>query len=402
MRCPVAATSGLSTQMIASARERPALGAQLVELGDLLFERAAGERHAERALLERIVGRRRAGGLLLEEAARAGVLALLVAPDAVVRLVERAGEIHAGVGQREALAPPHVVAGELPGVDAVHVRQLERHELHVVELARRAEQHAALVRGAAFRRVRRPRGIAQRHVERRGVRGLVLLPARHRVGEAELGERRAERALQLAPQRRPVERRRRVRPVRVHRLALDELALDRVERRQLVVPAPPARARRPRCRTARRGSPRDAARARSAAPTRPCASSASGFARAAARRAASAASAACRCATNSASMRAAPSAEYRSAKARPCGELQRSAWDRGGMESGRGERAAASPRPLVRQRRAKRVILPFTREVRVRSRCFYRCARNVAVHDADPRSLAVNRRRAFRPLRRSP
>ena len=36
-------------------RERPALGAQLVELGDLFFERAAGERDAEQALLERIV-----------------------------------------------------------------------------------------------------------------------------------------------------------------------------------------------------------------------------------------------------------------------------------------------------------------------------------------------------------
>ena len=162
-------------------RERPALGAQLVELGDLLLERAAGERHAERALLERIVGRRRAGGLLLEEAARAGVLALLVAPDAVVRLVERAGEVHAGIGQREALAPAHVAAGELPRVDAVDVRR--------ARAARASCSRACAARGTARRPCARrglpavcdgPGGVAQRHVERRRVRRFVLLPARHR------------------------------------------------------------------------------------------------------------------------------------------------------------------------------------------------------------------------------
>ena len=41
---------------------------------------------------------------LLLEPLRAGILALVVAPDAVVGVIERAGEIGAGIGQREAVA----------------------------------------------------------------------------------------------------------------------------------------------------------------------------------------------------------------------------------------------------------------------------------------------------------
>ena len=150
-------------------------------------------------------------------------------------MIERGRETHAGIGKRKSLTPPDVVAFELPCARSAHVGQLDRNKLHVVELARRAEQHAAFVRGAAFRRVRRPCGIAQRDVERRGVRGLVLLPARNRVGEAELGEWSTERALQLPSQHGSVELGGHIRPMRVHRLALDEEALHRIERRELVV-----------------------------------------------------------------------------------------------------------------------------------------------------------------------
>jgi hypothetical protein len=64
----------------------------------------------------------------------------------------------------------------------------------------------------------------------------VLLPSRHRFGEAELTERTSQRALELAPQLFAIERGSGLRAMRVHRLALDELALDGVERRELVVP----------------------------------------------------------------------------------------------------------------------------------------------------------------------
>ena len=140
------------------------------------------------------------------------------------------------VGQREAVAPAQRVIGrQLPRGDAVARLRLQRHELHEVELARRAEQHAAAVGGAPVGRVRRPRRVAHRGVEGRGVCRLVLLPRRHRIRERELRERRAERRLDRGAQRRAVERRRDVGLVRVHRLALHELALDDEERCQLVV-----------------------------------------------------------------------------------------------------------------------------------------------------------------------
>src|SRR6202521_4066026 len=63
--------------------DRPALALELLELRDALLERAAGEWHSERALLESdaaVLGR------LLLQPLRARVLALLVAPDAVVGL----------------------------------------------------------------------------------------------------------------------------------------------------------------------------------------------------------------------------------------------------------------------------------------------------------------------------
>ena len=219
--------------------QRHAFGAQLVKLGDLLLQRAAGERDAERALLERVRKHRAVGRLLLGQAVRARVLALLVAPDAVVRLVECGDQVHPPVGQREAVALAQVIAGELPGRHAADGGPRERNEVHVIELARGAEQHAPAVVGAPRLRVRRPGRVAQREVEPRGVVRLVLLPAGHRLRERELavvaGHRAADRRLEFAAQRGAVESSRHVGPVGIHRLALDEQALDRVQRGEFVV-----------------------------------------------------------------------------------------------------------------------------------------------------------------------
>ena len=157
MRCPVAGDHRIVDADDRERGERPAFRAQLVEFGDLLLERAAGERHAERALLERIVGGA-VGRLLLEQPVRAGVLALLVAPDAVVRLVERRrrGPCR-GRSARSRRAAAHGRPAIFHAIDAVAVRELDRHEVHVVELARRAEQHAALVCARA------PSGVCDAH-----------------------------------------------------------------------------------------------------------------------------------------------------------------------------------------------------------------------------------------------
>jgi hypothetical protein len=84
------------------------------------------------------------------------------------------------------------------------------------------------------------------------------------------GERRSQRALELAAQRRAVERRGGRRLVRVHRLALDELPLDGVKRRELVM-LRLERAHVAFDREQRREKVLEVRPRRSAAPTRPCA-----------------------------------------------------------------------------------------------------------------------------------
>ncbi len=207
--------------------DRHAFALQLLELGDALLERTAGQRHAEHGLLEA------ERGILLGQAVRARILALLVTPDAVVGLTERAGEIGTGVGQRETFAAAQVV--QAMQRDAVARRGCERHEALEIELLRCLEQHAGGVALLAGRRVRRPGGIAQGEVQRRRVGGFVLLPGEHAASEREFGERFADGVGQLALESGPVQACRRVGLDLVHRLALHEQALHRVERGESVM-----------------------------------------------------------------------------------------------------------------------------------------------------------------------
>ena len=125
----------------------PALGAKLVELGDLFLERTTCERHAEGGLLECRAAA--VDGLLFAQPRGARVLLLLVAPDAVVRLVERADEVGAAVGERETLAASRMAFVQAQAFDAVARFALDGNEAHVVELARRLEKHARLVQRPA-------------------------------------------------------------------------------------------------------------------------------------------------------------------------------------------------------------------------------------------------------------
>ena len=215
--------------------QRPPFGAELLELGDLLFQGAARQHDAERAPPERDLLHAPVDRLLLGQAPGARILALLVAPDAVMRFAERRRQVHSGIGQREAFAAPQVIARMFPRGDAIDIHGLERNELQVIELAWCAEQETAPVRRTALRRVRSPGRVARRHVERRRVDRFVLLPARDRIGERELGEGLAHRRLERPAKRSGVERRRLGRLVCVHRATLDEQPLDGVKRRELVV-----------------------------------------------------------------------------------------------------------------------------------------------------------------------
>ena len=141
MRWPVPATIGLSTAIIAERadRHRPAL--EQVEFGDALFQRTARERHAEGALL--VDDRLRRVLRFFLQPVGTGVLLLRVALDAVVRLVQRPGQIEARIGEAEAFAAPQV-RRMMPRRDAVP-RLASAGMRCSIDLARRLEQHAGLV-----------------------------------------------------------------------------------------------------------------------------------------------------------------------------------------------------------------------------------------------------------------
>ena len=83
-----------------------AFGLELLEFGNALFQRTAGERHAETVFLNG--GRAAVSRGLLLQSVRARIAFLLVAPDAIVGLIERTDEIGAGIGERESVAPAHM------------------------------------------------------------------------------------------------------------------------------------------------------------------------------------------------------------------------------------------------------------------------------------------------------
>ena len=156
-----------------------------------------------------------------------------------MRLIETAGQIGPGVGQCESVAAADVLIAETQRIDAVPVLGLDRNEAEVVELARGFEQNTRSVQCLAFGCLHGPRGVAEREVDVGFMRGLVLSPLTDGSREGELAaqphRRRADSRFELGAQRLAVEGRRLVGLVAVQRLALDDLALAGVDRRELVL-----------------------------------------------------------------------------------------------------------------------------------------------------------------------
>ena len=155
------------------ARRARSPGAQRVDLADLLIQRAAGERHAERRLLEL----RRF--LRSFSPVRAGILALRVAPDAVVDLIQRLLGVHPGIGQRESFARAPVVLRQAQHRHAVALDGFNRNQMVVVEPVRHAEQRVAGMRGLARLRSASPtpRSAARHPAPRRRLPSPTLRPA---------------------------------------------------------------------------------------------------------------------------------------------------------------------------------------------------------------------------------
>src|SRR5262249_5851571 len=117
--------------------DRMAADLYQVHLGNSLVERAPCAHDPERALLELAA--------LLLEPPRAGVLALVVAPDAVVGVIERAGEIGARIGQRKTVARATIRWRQLEHRDAIDDFSLDWNKMVRIDLVRDLAQNAAFV-----------------------------------------------------------------------------------------------------------------------------------------------------------------------------------------------------------------------------------------------------------------
>ncbi len=109
---------------------------------------------------------------------------MVVAPDAVVGVIERAGEIGAGIGEREAVAHAAMLGRQLEHGRAIDDFGLDRNQMVRIDLVRHLEQNAAFMPVPALQRVCRPGGVARREIERSGVLGFRLHPGIDPLGEA--------------------------------------------------------------------------------------------------------------------------------------------------------------------------------------------------------------------------
>ena len=213
-------------------RHRVAARLDEVEFGDPFLERTAGQLHTEDGAL---VDRCAVGCGFVLQAFRAGVLALRVAPDAVVRLVERSAQVGARIREREAIALTQVGRVDRMDGDAVLVGRARVFEQRVgVDLAGVAEQHAVAVHALTVTGLNRPRAVTHRGVQA-GVGLLVLLPVDDGARERELLERSADPAFDLHTCGIGVESVQCVGRIGEQCLAFDELPLRLVQRREFLV-----------------------------------------------------------------------------------------------------------------------------------------------------------------------
>ena len=120
--------------------DRIATLAHRMHLGNLLVERAAGQRDAERI--------RRDLAFLVLDALRAGVLVALVAQHAVVDFALHFTRRVARIGQREALAAPQLRVRAEHLLGQLGVEPLDLDEVLVVEGLGETEHHPATIFGA--------------------------------------------------------------------------------------------------------------------------------------------------------------------------------------------------------------------------------------------------------------
>ena len=122
-----------------------------VHLGNLFVQRTARQRDSENGLLE--------FARLLFQARRATVFALVVALDAVVRLIQRAAEIHASVSEFESLTIAPTILRQAQFYEPVLDDFLHRNQMEWIEFVRNFEENVRMVFANPGRRERGPSGV---------------------------------------------------------------------------------------------------------------------------------------------------------------------------------------------------------------------------------------------------
>ena len=160
----------------------------------------------------------------------------MVTEDAVVDVIEGLGQVHAGVGQGEAVAMPQPVLGQDLRPDTVDGLLLQRDQVQGIELVGRVEQHAAGMAGLALGMIERPGRVVAGDLESLAVICLRVQPGAHLPGEDQFFVRRRAEVVEALPQGVAVERLSLVGLDLLAGAALHELPFDGIERGQLVVP----------------------------------------------------------------------------------------------------------------------------------------------------------------------
>ena len=117
----------------------------------------------------------------------------MVAPDAVIGLIEGAGEVGAVIGEVEAVAGPLVMPTQVKGGNSGDLAGLHGHETGGIGLGGELEQYALAVTGAAGGAVKSPGGIAFGQGESFGVTGGFGAPGIDGMGEVEFAEAFADK-----------------------------------------------------------------------------------------------------------------------------------------------------------------------------------------------------------------
>ena len=206
-----------------------------MEFRNLFFQRATRQCDTERTLLEgnlvRIVS-----GRFLAQSFGARVLSLSVAPDAVIGVIQCANQVSALIGQLEAFSPANVLRTDGECRDAQILDFLGMvNQILRIGLRWSLEQYASMCMCLPGRRLQGPCSISQGQIQMCRVGGFIRLPLCDMVGEGQFVETAPEQRGQF-PFNGGAVNLQRFRPlVLCDGAALDELAFDRIQRRQIIV-----------------------------------------------------------------------------------------------------------------------------------------------------------------------